>query len=1051
MPRILVVSNRLPVTLYPDKQPPLDVKPSSGGLVSALLPVAKNYDELIWIGWPGAVINEDEVRRFESRLKEESTSFGVGLVPVWLTQSDVEDFYNGYSNASLWPLLHWMTPYARFKTSWAESYKRVNEKFADAVLAIATPTDLIWVHDYHLLLVPQLLRRKRDVQAMQDIFGAPSWQEALDGLNGSDEEEEDGGIRTSRPSHLPPEPSASSALETDPRRNRMLEEMRPPDLPTSDMDLESTESSPSRPVSTFLPLARSTASHSDDWTSPHEAERQEELDARVQRKSTNSMRGNDQTQLKRRVSIGELEWQNKLKIAFFLHTPFPPYEVLCVLPQCDKLIEGVLGADLVGFHTYGYLRHFRSCVVRACGFTPEIDRIDHQGQRTRLSVFPIGANCKGILEAMDCESFTKHLDDYTAQFQGKNLVLSVERLDYSKGMPQKLAAIQRYLEKVEQEKQERKRKGSASIDEEREDKEEGDDMLNNLKEKYQEKREKLSPDDEKTPQRIMSSFFTNGRNFGASLKQMFSGLPKDVEEQSPLDHEKTVFLFVAVPSRQEVLQYQAIEEEVHQTISRINGRFSTPMHQPLVYIHHPIPIDELAALYARADCCLVTPLIDGMNLVAKEFLAAKVRDRPNVVPGSLVLSELAGASQELFDAIIVNPYDEEHVAEAIFTCLELTKGDHLTEDQRWLLTQKMHEDVIRNDSVSWAERNLVALNTPLDSRLARPTESCVAVLRDSIASLFFETSPGTKALFLDYDGTLREFEEQRELAVPSHESHELFRNLDARSDLKVFIVSGRNKEFLQWHFKDYKSFTLIAEHGFMKLGPVTDHEWRPFNMHSSNDWIQKVKPIMDIFQKATPGAEVEAKTSAIVWHYRRCDEEFGQFKAKELAHYLSQSLGNLPCMISQGHCIVEVSSLQVKKGLVVMSECRSREAEGAPYTQVLCVGDDRTDESMFVDAPEGAYTVKVGEGDTYARWRLKTPQEVRRFLKLIVDQSLPTPEWRRTPSDRSKSSSRADGWMRNASGRYHSVVSNTEGLESEDGDDPLEMLGETEEADQPTA
>eukprot|EP00438_Fugacium_kawagutii_P032287 Skav203497 [mRNA] locus=scaffold2089:70013:75100:- [translate_table: standard] len=123
-------------------------------------------------------------------------------------------------------------------------------------------------------------------------------------------------------------------------------------------------------------------------------------------------------------------------------------QVLCVLPQCVDVVEGALGADLIGFHTYNYLRHFRSCVIRLCGFTPEMDHVDHRGQRTKLGVFPIGANVQGVMEAMRTEQFAEHLKEYTEQFQGKSLVLNVERLDYSKGLPQKLAAVQRYLEEA---------------------------------------------------------------------------------------------------------------------------------------------------------------------------------------------------------------------------------------------------------------------------------------------------------------------------------------------------------------------------------------------------------------------------------------------------------------------------------------------------------------------------------------------------------------------------------------------------------------------------
>lgn len=263
------------------------------------------------------------------------------------------------------------------------------------------------------------------------------------------------------------------------------------------------------------------------------------------------------------------------------------------------------------------------------------------------------------------------------------------------------------------------------------------------------------------------------------------------------------------------------------------------------------------------------------------------------------------------------------------------------------------------------------------------------MLKDSVASLFFESNPGAKALFLDYDGTLREFEPNAEDAVPSDDARQLFRNLADREDLRVFIMSGRSKEFLEEHFGSCLPFTLIAEHGHYERGPSTGHEWRMFNPYTCTDWITKVKPIMDLFTRCTPGSSIEMKDSAILWHYEECDDEYGQFKAKELMHQLALSLGNLPCQICQGPNVVEVCSLRIKKGLIVNSICLERERAGSPFAEVLCVGDDETDESMFTEAPEGAWTVKVGAGETRARHRLCGPAEVRRFLRFVAEQCLP--------------------------------------------------------------
>lgn len=952
--RIVVVSNRLPVTLHPERQPPHDVEQSSGGLASALRRVAETYDELLWIGWPGCFISSPaDEEAWTRRLREESST--IKMTPVWLTQSEVEDFYNGYSNSSLWPLLHWNTPYARFKRSWGECYRRVNERFTDAILQVASPCDLIWIQDYHLFLVPQLLRSKRDhplllreLELRGEASRLPPSREVRPTIE--------------RPDFLPPTPVDDGAAASLPHG----ESRRPADLPelrkkysNAALDVPGNEANEASKDEASFEDAEEGGSpvNLDPWRAFNPPDR--------------LVSGSYEATREQHVGsfIAEVEQEIKLKIAFFLHTPFPSYEVICVLPEAREIVEGLLGADLVGFHTYSYLRHFRSCVMRLCGFTPEIDHIDHVGQRTRLGVFPIGANCNFLTEAMKNKAFEEHLKSYTEEFEGKSLVLSVERLDYSKGLPQKLDAIERYLEKAGKPAADESTAAAAGDEED-----EMTGVLERLEKRFDERRGKARD-------KGFAARFGNIGRAGASFTQLLSKAfpPK---EEKPLDHKKTVFLFIAVPSRQEVPEYRIIEEQVHRTISTINGRFATPTHQPIIYIHRGISMDELAALYARADVCLVTPLIDGMNLVAKEFVAAKDRSVQNVVPGCVVLSELAGAAQELFDAIVVNPYNADEVSNAIEAGLELVKGGRLDEDSRWEFTRKMRKYVLEHDVVRWAAELLGKLQEPMVGEIAR-SEAASPLLGDAVAEQFFQSRPGVKAIFLDYDGTLREFERRPEDAVPSEEAHDILRGLNARDDLQVFIVSGRNKEFLEAHFGQYRSFTLIAEHGYMVRGPKSEHRWVFFNPYTSTEWMSKVKPVMELFAQCTPGAWIQQKTSSIVWHYRECDDEYGLFKAKDLVHSLALSLGNLPCQIAQGHKIVEVSSLQVKKGLIVRSTLRERLHE---FTSVLCVGDDHTDESMFLEAPEGAVTVKVGGGDTYARYRVRDPAGVRRFLRLVIDQ-----------------------------------------------------------------
>lgn len=948
------MSNRLPVTIYPDREPgENDVAISSGGLVSALRSVVNDYEQVMWIGWPGAfVADEQEQRKWEARLKEESTA--IRMVPVWLSKEDVEEFYNGFSNASLWPLLHWMIPYARFKKAWAESYRRVNQQFADAILRMNRPGDLIMVHDYHLFLLPILLRKT------SGEFGG-----SLTSPSRSPRQHTGDGSRVARPKDLPPqeedEDTMPSSAESGGER---AGERRPAYLPSHSQSSEDLERSRFSSID-----ADCVAWHSTGDTSPKGV-----------RFNASAPTGNNSNAESEKPP--KLEPPTKLRIVFFLHTPFPSFEIISTLPNCAEIVEGVLGADLVGFHTYNYLRHYRSCVIRMCGVHPEIDHVTHNGMRTKLGVFPIGANWRSITEAMATERFSEHLKNYTQQFQGKSLVLSVERLDYSKGMPQKLAAIERYLERAQGSKKKKQQKAGKEQDggdEEADSHErERQDRLKELQDRFQERR---GGD-------VVSKHLFKMRT---SFRNWIGKVINTGQMVEALDHSRTIFLFIAVPSRQDVEEYKNIEEEVHRTISMINGRFSTIDHQPIVYIHRSVSMDELAALYARADCCLVTPLVDGMNLVAKEFVAAKDKDVENCVPGTIVLSEAAGAAQEMFDALVVNPYDEDAVADAIHVGLELIKGTVLDEESRWEVTGRMRQAIMQNDAQSWAAKLLSELQVFVESSAnTHPCGKQIGILPDFTARFFFESAPGTKAIFFDFDGRLlKEDHEETGGHLPplfDEEDHELFAGLAARQDLRVFIVSGSSKDLLESCFGQYESFSLIAENGFCLKRAGPGQKFRPFCPQSSTEWMAKVKPVIELFKRCTPGSVIEVKTTSIIWDYSGCDDEYGTFKAKELMHLLALSLGNLPCQTMESHdsCLVEVKSLQVKKGLAVRMLCLLQEEAQEQFAEVLCIGDDDADESMFIDAPQTAYTVKVGSGPTNANHRLPDAARLRHFLSILV-------------------------------------------------------------------
>lgn len=726
MKRVINVSNRLPVKVGEK------FTKSSGGLVSALEGIAGDYD-LHWIGWTGSAIDDEaERQRITDRLRDE-----FGYVPVFLTDDEADDYYLGFSNASVWPLLHYMQSYAEYEDHWWDAYEAVNRRFADAVLADAQDGDIVWVHDYHLMLVPSMLK----------------------------------------------------------------------------------ESNPT------------------------------------------------------------------LKVGFFLHTPFPSYEVFRCHPRREALIRGLLGADLIGFHTFGYLRHFRSSVLRLLGIETEVDRIVHEGSETRVGVFPIGINGPGFAEALADDKHAAQCAEYDKLYAGKRLVLSVERMDYTKGIPRKIAAIERFL------------------------------------------------------------------------------------ETNPAHREDTVFVIIAVPSRQGVDRYQELIDNVEQAVGRINGQYSTVTNVPIHFIHRGVAFHELCALYARADAALVTPLMDGMNLVAKEFVACQGDD-----PGVLILSEFAGAAQELFNAWMVNPYNAHEVVHAIEDVLDLGL------DERVKMIEPMKKRVVEQDSRWWAKRFIASLDSVEPS--VRVTSSARTLSEDVVER--FAPSKVRKAMFLDYDGTLAEIVRDPAKAVPTSELHDTIARLAVRDDLDVYIVSGRNHEFLDEHLGHHR-VTLIGEHGYIVREPGS--AWTLFNDKVDLSWKSSLSGVLQMYAQSTPGSVVEEKTSALVWHYRKADPEFGRWKAGELIGELMESISNLPVELHHGKKIVEVSSQQVNKG-----EAMRHYVAANDYELVLAVGDDQTDENMFTLAESASggsvdaqiITVKVGSGDTTAKYRVGSPAFFRTFLQSIA-------------------------------------------------------------------
>lgn len=724
--RLLIVSNRLPVVARVAGGNVV-VSDASGGLASGLRSYHERSDGL-WVGWPGDVsrLTPEQRQGLERELRRR------GIAPVTLTHDHIERYYNGFSNRVLWPLFHYLVDRVPVEAAGWDAYRQVNEAFADVVAREYRDGDTVWVHDYHLMLVPELLRAR-------------------------------------------------------------------------------------------VPHAR---------------------------------------------------------IGFFLHIPFPSSEVFRILPWRRQILTGLLGSDLIGFHTFAYLRHFLASLLHVEGVEPDIDRVRLGEHEVHLGVFPMG------IETGRFSAANPEVDARVAQIRRdtgeRQLVLGVDRLDYAKGIPRRLHAFERLL------------------------------------------------------------------------------------MRAPHRRDGVRFIQVAVPSRGEVDSYQRFRRHVEESVGRINGVCGTLSSNPVHYMHQSVSETELVALSRAADAMLVTPLRDGMNLVAKEFVASRVDDS-----GVLILSEFAGASAELDGALIVNPYDVDAVAESIERALSMSP------EEKRARMKGLRRRVLEHDVDAWASGFLARLAAtrpePHLGHASRSNPSLAAMLEDARRTQRLR-------LLLDYDGTLVGFARAPELAAPDQELVALLTALAASPGIELELVSGRLRSTLESWF-GHLSVSLWAEHGFWHR-PANSQRWHAA-AHVASTWIDRVKPIFDHFAARTPGAHVETKSASIAWHFRRAQREFGARQAHELRMLLGDALSNQPLEVIEGSKVIEVRLRGVSKALVAQ---RLR-TEAVPDSFIVAIGDDRTDEDLFRALPPSCATVVVGTRPSCARYRLVDYRAVRRTLRGLVSAS----------------------------------------------------------------
>ena len=720
--KLFIVSNRLPVKVS-EKEGELLFTRSEGGLATGLDSLQTQYEKH-WIGWPGLDVEKAGDRQ---HIREELEK--LDFHPVFLTGEQIENYYEGYSNSTIWPLCHYFFSYTQYRQDFRESYREVNRLFCEEVRHLVGPDDIVWVQDYQLMLLPGMLREI---------------------------------------------------------------------MPT-------------------------------------------------------------------------------LCIGYFHHIPFPSYELFRILPERAELLRGVLGADLIAFHTHDYMRHFISTAERVLHMDFKLDETQIGNRFVRVDALPMGIDYEKFHRISSSPAVGQLIARTRAHFGDRKLVLSVDRLDYSKGIRHRLHGFDSFL------------------------------------------------------------------------------------KQHPEYLGKVTLAMVIVPSRDRVGSYADLKTRIDEEISAINGRYSTMDWTPVCYFYHGFSFEELAAMYYVADVALVTPLRDGMNLVAKEYVAVK-----NDNPGVLILSEMAGAAVELADALPINPNDTEQIAAAIHRALTMPVEEQLRRIERM-------QAVVSTQTVNkWAADFMKEL-----ADVCRRNE---AVRRKRLTSETVAAEivgPYRRAkrrlLLFDYDGTLAPIRSRPEEAVPSHRLCELLRTLGTDAANRVVICSGRDSGTLEKWFGGLP-VSLAAEHGaFYKDRGAWRCNIRPAS------WDPKLSALLEHFARKTPRSRIERKQTALAWHYREADSWLGQLRAQQLVNALMPLCARLNLHILQGDKVVEIKSPRFTKGSETLRLLRQER-----YDFILALGDDTTDDDMFAALPPRALSVKVGNASEHARYNMPEQSEVVPLLELLA-------------------------------------------------------------------
>ncbi len=424
------------------------------------------------------------------------------------------------------------------------------------------------------------------------------------------------------------------------------------------------------------------------------------------------------------------------------------------------------------------------------------------------------------------------------------------------------------------------------------------------------------------------------------------------------------YVLAVVPSRERVAEYARLKREIDERVGRINSRYGTLAWTPIRYLYRQLDFEELLGLYRASDVALITPLRDGMNLVAKEYVAS--RQDPN---GVLILSEMAGASRELLEALVVNPNDVDEIVSAIGRALTMP-----VEEQAARI-RAMQDRLRRYDARTWAMRFLERLDDVVRLSQDLAVKRLSAAHTDQIRQAY--RTARRRLLLLDYDGTLVPFSIDRDALPPDLRVARILKDLASDSANHVALVSGRSRRDLARWFGEIP-ITLIGEHGAW-VRDRGDPEWKAM-LSADVEWKDRVRPFIDRFVERLPGSAVEEKDFSLAWHYRSVDIETGTAAARELVDVLTSLTASLDLQVLSGNRVVEIRRGGVNKGTYFATRL-----SGEPWDFLLAAGDDWTDEAMFAVLPPTAFSVRVGLAPSGARFNAEGDRDVIELLESLTN------------------------------------------------------------------